>query len=97
MEDRIKSGFGLRILSSVKSLKKSQLVDQGKQALPTKLGTTENLRCLVQEIITELVTSVGPFLASCHVPGISKCSSLSFRLQETEQFCQVTLATLFNL
>lgn len=72
--DVIKSGFGLRILkSSVKSLKKLQLLDQGKQALPTKLGTTECLRCLVQEIIIELVTSVGPSLASCHAPGSSKC------------------------
>lgn len=48
----LKSGFGLRILrSSVKSLKKLQLLDQGKQAFPTKLGTTESLSCLVQKII----------------------------------------------
>lgn len=62
----------MKILSFVKSLKKLLLLDQGKQAFPTKLGTTESLRCLLQEIITELVTSVGPSLASCHALGISK-------------------------
>ena len=54
-------------------LKNLQLLDQGKQAFPTEFGTTESFRCLVQEIITEPVTSVGPSLASCHAPGISKC------------------------
>lgn len=56
----------------MKSLKKLPLLDQGKQPFPTKLGATESLRCLLQEIITELVTFVGPSLASCHALGISK-------------------------
>ena len=51
----------------MKLLKNLQLLDQGKQAFPIKLGTTDSLRCLVQETITEVVTSVGalPDLVSC--------------------------------
>lgn len=51
----------------MKLLKNLQLLDQGEQAFPTKLGTIDILRCLVQEIITEVVTSVGalPGFASC--------------------------------
>lgn len=95
--DVIKSGFGLRILrSSVKSLKKLQLLDQGKQAFPTKLGTTVSLRCLVQEIITELVTSVGP--PWLHVMLLVFLSFTSILLlKETKQLCQFRLANLFKL
>ena len=51
----------------MKLLKNLQLLDQGKQAFPTKLVTIDSLTCLVQEIITEVVTSVGalPGCASC--------------------------------